>query len=100
MLGDRDAAGISEPSSHPETSPPDPELMDTTRPKASAPGRSNEVPVGLIEDDLLSADLWNEVIGSLRHTYRNFKVMSYLCRYGSHSFACMFICSLLGLCRE
>jgi len=73
VLGDRDAAGISEPSSHPETSPPDPELMDTTRPKASAPGRSNEVPVRLIEDDLLSADLCNEVIGSLRHTYRNFK---------------------------
>ena len=75
VLGDRDAAGISEPSSHPETSPPDLELMDTTRPKASAPGRSNEVPVGLIEDDLLSAELCNESVDSLRHVYKHFKVM-------------------------
>ena len=47
--------------------------------KATAPDGSDEVPVGLIEDDLLSAKLCNESIDSLRSMYKHFKVMLFAC---------------------
>ena len=100
VLGDRDAAGFSEPLPHPEVTPANPEPMDSTGPKASAPDGSNEIPVGLIEGDLLSANLCNEVVGSLRRTYRHFKVTPFLCHYHLHIVTCMFMCSLFDLCRE
>ena len=37
----------------------------------------NEVPVGLIEDNLLSAELCNESLSSLHRVYKHFKVIFY-----------------------
>ena len=70
---------------------PDKPVAPTTR-APPAPGRRgpsgsgrstgvdpDEVPVGLIEDDLVSAELCNESIDSLRRVYKHFKVMLFAC---------------------
>jgi len=72
-LGDRSTADAPAPSSRVGISPPEPCPVDTSVPEAFAPNRSNEFPVGLIEDDLLSADLCNGVIESLRRASKHFK---------------------------
>ena len=89
-LGDRSTADAPAPSSRVGISPPEPCPVDTSVPEAFAPNRSNEFPVGLIEDDLLSADLCNGVIASLRRASKHFKVTPYLLQM-LRTFACAFI---------
>ena len=66
-----------EPSSQPAAAPPASELADPSSLRVSSSIDTNEVPIGLIEDDLLSAELCDESVDSLRHVYKHFKVMFY-----------------------
>ena len=59
------AAESEEPTARPTTAPPVSEPRNPTSPGASAEVDPNEIPVGLIEDDLLSAELCNESVDSL-----------------------------------
>lgn len=69
------AAESEEPTACPTTAPPVTEPRDPASPRTSTAVDPNEVPVGLIEDDLLSAELCNESVDSLRRVYKHFKVM-------------------------
>lgn len=67
------AAESEEPTACPTTAPPVTEPRDPASPRTSTAVDPNEVPVGLIEDDLLSAELCNESVDSLRRVYKHFK---------------------------
>ena len=69
------SAGSEGPKIPPTATPPASKPTGPTDLRASAEVDPNEVPVGLIEDVLLSAELCNESIDSLRHVYKHFKIM-------------------------
>jgi hypothetical protein len=83
-VGDEDVrvpAGSAEPSipvSLPSTSSVPP---STSTPGVSRSEQAEEVPLGLIEDDLLGTDLCNDVLSSLRRVYKHHKVIPLIMRY-------------------
>ncbi|KAG2577610.1 hypothetical protein PVAP13_6NG192400 [Panicum virgatum] len=53
--------------------PPGSDPSSAAAPKSSFPEQIDEIPVGLIEDDLLEADLCNDVVNSLHRVYKHYK---------------------------
>jgi len=68
-------AGSPEPSTRLGTPSPSSDQLETSAPGASRSEQVDEVPVGLIKDDLLGADLCNDMLNSLRQVYKHHKVI-------------------------
>ncbi|KAG2556643.1 hypothetical protein PVAP13_8NG185900 [Panicum virgatum] len=72
-VGDRGPTWSAEQSSHQGVPPPRSGPLGTSAPKVSPPESVNEIPVGLIEDDLLDEDLCHNMLNSLRRVYKHHK---------------------------
>jgi len=71
----REPAQSAEPSIHVDVLPLRSDPSSAAAPGTSFPEQVDEIPVGLIEDDLLGADLCNDVMNSLRRVYMHHKVI-------------------------
>lgn len=70
---DREPAQSTDPSIRVDVPPPRSDPSSAVAPESSFPGQVDEIPIGLIEDDLLGAELCNDMVKSLRRVYHHHK---------------------------
>jgi hypothetical protein len=73
-------ANVVEPSAHVSPPPSSSIPPSTSASGASCSRQAEEVPLGLIEDDLLGTDLCNDVLSSLRRFYKHHKIIPLIMR--------------------